>query len=39
MEIKYRRKDLLQTMDRLDPLYHSLLAKTSSPGEGSCDLM
>ena len=32
VEIKFRRKDLVRTMERLDPTYRSLLAKTSSPG-------
>ena len=32
VEIKFRRKDLVKTMERLDPTYRSLLAKTSLPG-------
>ena len=33
VEIKFRRKDVLKTMERLDHTYQSLLAKSISPGE------
>lgn len=32
VEIKFRRKDLVRTMERLDDTYCQLLEKTKSPG-------
>ena len=33
VEIKFRRKDLVRTMERLDDTYCQLLEKTKSPGQ------
>ena len=33
VEIKYRRKDMVGTMERLDTVYRFLLSKSNSPGE------
>lgn len=33
VEIKYRKKDLVKTMARLDKLYSDLVSKLKSPGE------
>lgn len=33
VEIKYRKKDLIKTMARLDKQYSDLLAKLKSPGK------
>ena len=38
MEIKYRRKELVKTMARLDSAYKALLETLNSSGE-SCDLL
>ena len=32
VEIKYKRKDVLKTIARLDPAYADLLSKSMSPG-------
>lgn len=33
VEIKFRRKDLVRAMERLDDTYCQLLEKTKSPGQ------